>query len=207
MAGQLFVSTIEVPQKVRALNTTPSQTFLNMPFQEAVDYFVQKYGADSESAIEILQKYRDRASATADRTLEQIAKNIVERIRSTLETQEGSLQEFLAEFSAEPLNKGYLETVYRTNIQSSYGAGRLTQIEAVAEDFGYVQFMTAGDAAVRPQHAKYDGKIWKHSDPQWREFAPPVKWSPYNCRCAIVLRDAEDVDESSEEFTRTLVAE
>lgn len=208
MAGQLFVSTIEVPQKIRALTNAPSNTFLNLPFQEAVDYFVERYGADRETALGVLRKYREQAIATADRTLEQIAKNIVARIESTLTTQDGTIRDFVAEFESETLNRSYLETVYKTNIQSAYGAGRVEQIDAVGESFGYVQFMTAGDAAVRDgtknplqNHAAMDGKIWKYSDPQWKKYAPPVG---YNCRCAVVLRDAEDVDESSEEFTRVL---
>jgi len=47
----------------------------------------------------------------------------------------------------------------------------------------YVRYITAGDDRVRPEHAKRNGKIYRHQD------APYI--GEYNCRCVLVPANYE----------------
>lgn len=47
----------------------------------------------------------------------------------------------------------------------------------------YLQYRTANDGKVRPEHAALHGVTLPLSDPFWEEFYPPNGW---NCRCTVV---------------------
>lgn len=84
-------------------------------------------------------------------------------------------------------------TVFRTNVQTAYGAGRLRQIErpAVREAYPFVEFQTVGDARVRDAHKQLEGLVFRVGSPAMRRCSPPCG---YNCRCSWGLRTAEDVE-------------
>lgn len=46
-----------------------------------------------------------------------------------------------------------------------------------------LQYRTANDGKVRPEHATMHGITLPPSDPFWEEFYPPNSW---NCRCNVV---------------------
>lgn len=82
--------------------------------------------------------------------------------------------------------KHHLETVYRTNIQSVVNAARYKELQsdspALRQFFPDLQYVTAGDAAVRDEHAALDGLIYPRDHPFWEQYYPP---NGYNCRCIV----------------------
>ena len=56
----------------------------------------------------------------------------------------------------------------------------------------YVEYVTAGDELVRPEHAMRNGKIYRHEDAPWI--------GEYNCRCLLVPADYK-VEEKEAEVT------
>lgn len=73
-----------------------------------------------------------------------------------------------------------LETIYRTNMQGAYMAGRRLQQEEDAEERPYLQYIAVADASTRPEHLAMNGKIFPIDDPIWDTWTPPCG---YNCRC------------------------
>lgn len=79
-------------------------------------------------------------------------------------------------------NSNYLRAEYNF-VQSS--AEMAAKWERFSEDGDryYLQYRTAGDGKVRPEHAALNGVTLPPSDPFWEEYYPPNGW---NCRCTVV---------------------
>ncbi|AXE33111.1 phage minor head protein [Chromobacterium phragmitis] len=94
-----------------------------------------------------------------------------------------------------------LETIFRTNMQSSYMAGRFQEQLANAEARPFWEYVAVLDNRTRPLHRSLHGRIFRYDDPFWRRFYPPNGW---NCRCRVRTRSTRDMerlglDESSSE--------
>lgn len=72
-----------------------------------------------------------------------------------------------------------LKTIYQTNLQSAYMAGRM-QAQMAADSFPYLQYVAVLDGRTRPSHRDLDGKVFRKDDPIWQSIYPP---NGYNCRC------------------------
>lgn len=75
-----------------------------------------------------------------------------------------------------------LSTIFRTNLQSAYMAGRWKQFAAEASEAPYVQYIAVMDGRTRPSHSRFNGKVFRIDDPVWKIIAPP---NGFNCRCRI----------------------
>lgn len=202
MAGSLFVRDVEMADRIKLADELPRPAFLDLPFDEAIEYFNDRFQAP-DRALEVIRVYRDRADEAAKRTLQVIAEQMVKQLEADLKSG-GTFEEFAAEFGDKGFDAGYLDNVYRTNIGTAYGAGHVREIEELAEHIGFVEYVTAGDERVRApkgknteNHAALEGKVWRVDDPQWKVFAPPCG---FRCRCSIIVR--EEGDFSDEQLSR-----
>lgn len=75
-----------------------------------------------------------------------------------------------------------LETIFRTNIQSSYAAGRYQQQMRTVADRPYWEYNAVMDSHTRPVHASFNGRVFAADDPIWQTLYPP---NGYNCRCWV----------------------
>ena len=216
MAGQLFVRAVEVPESQpggsraasrRVLRDEPDSrpSFMRLSFEEALQAFLDRGLVTQAEYREMLATAR-RDSFSA---VELASENLVLRARDLIArhlSEGGSLGTFVEDLrrgevnlGVEPATPWALETIYRTNVQSAYGAGRLQQLEhpAVSAARPLVQYRTANDSRVRPNHAALEGVVFDRStDPGWRQYAPPLG---FNCRCVLrTVREAETVTLSSD---------
>lgn len=204
LGGQLFVRQVEVPESMpeRALVDKPdAASFLSLPFDEAIQAFLDKRLVTPEEFRRLSDAARTRAFTATRLASDGLRQHAFDLLTNAL--REGStLRDFAAQLQAQEVSLGitpsspaYLETVYRTNVQSAYGAGRYRQITSpvVAAARPYVEYRTAQDSRVRPSHALLDGVIFRQDDPNWSRYAPP---NGYQCRCGIVTLRARDVDQS-----------
>jgi len=77
-------------------------------------------------------------------------------------------------------NQTYLKTEYDTAYQSALMACKWDTLSATCD---YLEYSTAKDNRVRPQHAVLDGLTLPVNSPVWNNIWPPIDW---NCRCTIV---------------------
>ncbi|MCZ9059643.1 phage minor head protein [Escherichia albertii] len=84
-----------------------------------------------------------------------------------------------------------LRTIFDTNIQSSYNAGRYQQQMANVADRPYFERVAVMDLHTRPKHAALNGFTARADDPVWEYFYVP---DGYGCRCRIRARSASDVE-------------
>lgn len=89
------------------------------------------------------------------------------------------------------LNPRRLETIYRTNLQSAYMAGRYQEQLAGAESRPYWEYVAVMDHRTRPAHRSLHGRVFRYDDPFWHSFYPPNGW---NCRCRVRTRSARDME-------------
>ena len=102
-----------------------------------------------------------------------------------------------------------LKTIYQTNLQSAYMAGRAkAQMEAGA--FPYLMYVAVMDGRTRPSHAALNGRIWRKDDPVWQTLFPP---NGFNCRCRTraltagqMQREGLTLSEPPEILTREISA-
>jgi SPP1 gp7 family putative phage head morphogenesis protein len=83
-----------------------------------------------------------------------------------------------------------LQTIFRTNLQTAYMAGRWqAQIENV-DDRPYWRYVGILDGRTRPSHRAMNGKVLRYDDPFWQSFYPPNGWG---CRCRVTTLSADDI--------------
>ena len=83
---------------------------------------------------------------------------------------------------AKGLTPTRLKTIFQTNMQSAYMAGRYADMVEEAEERPFWQYVAILDAKTRPAHRAMNGKIFRYDDPGWKSFYPPCG---YNCRCRV----------------------
>lgn len=79
-------------------------------------------------------------------------------------------------------NRNYLRAEYNFAVASAQSAARWEEFEAGGDRYD-LQYRTAGDGRVRPEHAALDRITLPVSSPFWDSFMPPNGW---NCRCSVV---------------------
>lgn len=102
-----------------------------------------------------------------------------------------------------------LKTIYQTNLQSAYMAGRM-KAQQEADAFPYLMYVAVMDGRTRPSHAALNGKVWRKDDPVWSSIYPP---NGFNCRCRTraltpgqMTREGLDVADAPDVVTRDTAA-
>ncbi len=87
-----------------------------------------------------------------------------------------------------------LDTVFRTNVQSAYGAGRYEQATDpdVLESHPYWVFEAVGDSRTSDICRKLDGLVLPANDPAWAGRLPPCH---HACRSTIRNIDEDEARE------------
>lgn len=85
-----------------------------------------------------------------------------------------------------------LATIYRTNLQSAYMAGRYQALSEMRKERPYWEYVAVMDERTRPAHAALNGKVFRADDPVWESIFPP---NGYNCRCRVRALSETDVRE------------
>jgi SPP1 gp7 family putative phage head morphogenesis protein len=177
------------------------QSLFGLPPEEAVRYLQSKGLRITFNWAEMLDEAHARAFTVAKAmrldVLRDIRKGVLDALINgkTLRQFEQELTPLLqakgwwgkqiivdGQGQAQPVQLGSprrLKTIYQTNLQSAYMAGRQkAQLEADA--FPYLMYVAVMDGRTRPSHAALNGKIWRKDDPVWASIYPP---NGFNCRC------------------------
>jgi len=89
----------------------------------------------------------------------------------------------------------HAETVFRTNIMTSYNEGRRDAFEdpELAGAFPAWQYVAVLDNRTRETHARQNGKVYLADDSYWDEWYPP---NGFNCRCIVIPISVHRFDDS-----------
>lgn len=78
-----------------------------------------------------------------------------------------------------------LETIYETNMQSAYMAGRYAGMMQATQYAPWWEYSAIMDNRTRPQHAALNGRVFRFDDPFWDTWYPP---NGFRCRCRVIPR-------------------
>lgn len=78
-----------------------------------------------------------------------------------------------------------LETIYETNMQSAYMAGRYAQMMQATQYAPWWEYSAIMDSRTRPAHAALSGRVFRYDDPFWDSWYPP---NGFRCRCRVIPR-------------------
>lgn len=86
-------------------------------------------------------------------------------------------------------NPARLSTIFRTETQGAYNAGRYESMLANAKNRPYWRYVAVMDLRTRPAHARLHNRVFHYLDPIWKFIFPP---NGFNCRCRVeALTEAE----------------
>lgn len=173
--------------------------------KNAVAYLKSKGYAITWNWQEMLDQAHDQSFTVA----KAMRLDLLSDIRGALETalQEGqTLKQFIADLQPVLESQGWwgqqvivdsdgvgelvqlgsprrLKTIYQTNLQSAYMAGRKAEMEQTTETHPYWMYVAILDGKTRPSHRALNGQVFRHDDPIWSAIFPP---NGFNCRCRVV---------------------
>lgn len=151
-----------------------------IPFQAAIEDLITREPRLAPSADAVQNVYRTRHAFAVMRATDLA---VTRKVQSILKT---SIQKGLSEPKTADLiedltgwSRGYSQTVYRTNTNTAFNAGRFVQARDpdVSEVIGALKFVSANDEDTRPNHRAAHGLIASPSDPVWARVAPPLGYN------------------------------
>lgn len=177
----------------------------------ASEYLKNKVSQTSWNWYDIYEKEHDKIFTVAKTAGYDVLKDIRAAVQKAID--EGTtLKQFQKELKPTLQKKGWwgktadpnnpekevqlgscrrLETIYRTNLRTSYQAGRYQALEDNAKFRPFWQYVAVLDDRTRKEHKELNGKVFRHDDPFWENFFPPNGW---NCRCTVKSLSQKDLD-------------
>jgi hypothetical protein len=171
---------------------------LKRPFAEQVAFFRAKLGnlVPTATWTDMLRAAHDRGFMVAGAQSADLLADLGAAVDRAV-TEGVGIEAFRKDFQAIVAKHGWAyngevnwrtRTIYRTNIATSYAAGRLAQLR----DGGFTHYLYKHGDSVEPrmQHLAWDGLVLPADHPFWKAHYPPNGWG---CSCRVVgLRNPED---------------
>ncbi|MBF0568293.1 MAG: minor capsid protein [Nitrospirae bacterium] len=186
---------------------------IGLPPEYAIEYFQKKGYKITWDWHEALREAHTKAFTVAKVMRLDILKDIRDAVEKALKTGM-TFEEFQAELEPKLRAKGWwgkqeiatedgiktvqlgstrrLETIYRTNLQVAYMAGRYKALMKDVANRPYWQYVAVMDSKTRPAHKALNGKVFRYDDPFWDTHFPP---NGFGCRCKVFGLSANDMKE------------
>lgn len=168
---------------------------LRRPFAEQVAFFRGKLGrlVPTRTWRDLWREAHDRAFMVAGAQSADLLADLAAAVDKAIAEGE-SLEQFRARFDEIVARNGWTgwtgegtaagrawrtRTIYRTNLATSYAAGRYAQLQA----FPLWIYRHGGSREPRPEHLAWDRMILPRDHPFWQTHFPPSAWG---CSCYVV---------------------
>lgn len=173
----------------------PSAEYYPLPFEEAIRFLKARVSLTKAEWAALEPKLAFRAFTLAKLTQCDYIEAIRGRLVSALEKGEGIEQTWadakaIAESDGSSLKPGYWETVYRTNVQTAYNAGRRMQFNR-AKPKAYA-LMVLEDERTSAICRPLVGLVLPADHPFWETHWPPFH---FNCRTTVRGIYGEELDQ------------
>ena len=161
------------------------------PFAEAVAWFLDKEILTREDFNKLAAEMKGKAFTAARVLAADELQAVYDAVLTAIESGQ-TLRDFVLATEEILTRPWHRETVFRTNVLSSYGAGHWEQAQEIRALRPYARYSAVMDGRTRPSHAALHGLIYPLDHPFWRTYWPP--WD-YNCRCFAVTLSQWEVEQ------------
>lgn len=182
-----------VKQETSSDFADPIYTIKPIPLdlEDAISYFSRLMPVDindyRQLQTDLKAKYFTIAEAEGQAMVEQLKGYVQQAIEkgTTLEEFKKNANDLFGQMGLEPADPWKLETAFRTNVQTAYGAGNYEKYQDpdLKDMLPYFRYSAILDSGTRPTHRAMNGFIAARDDPIWDEWWPP---NGFNCRCGVV---------------------
>lgn len=164
--------------------------FSTLQFEEAIRYLRGKANLPTAKWSDLIGAAHARSFTVAGATRLALLQDFRTAIAEAI-AQGQSIGPFRKEFDRLVTKYGWsyhgtrgwrTRVIYDTNLRSAHMAGRWEQVQRQKATRPYLQYQTAGDSNVRPEHQEWDGIILPIDDPWWSTHLPLNGWG---CRCTV----------------------
>lgn len=207
--GSLFDEIPDFEETLMTAATPPNKVWTP---KEGLEWFKDRVPVPASIFHELTAETRASAWTVSNWTswgfLSDIQTSIGEAIESG-QTYSSWFNDVSGKIEAEGFQEvvaGQMYTVFNNAVLNTYSVEKYQGLKAAAELRPFWQYLTVNDGAVRPEHQKLHGKIYRHDDPIWSWLYPP---NGYNCRCYIKSLSARQMKDKrlSTKSDRKLVDE
>jgi uncharacterized protein with gpF-like domain len=165
-----------------------SVNYGTLPFQEQIDFFLDKLALDTQTWADIRKGMHARAFVVAGARGDVLA-DFHKAVRAAIEDGE-TLADFRKRFDAIIKRYGWdyngsrnwrSKVIYDTNLRTSYAAGRYKQMQDVKSERPYWEFHHTPVRYPRELHIEHPPDGWNGltlnaDDPWWDVHYPPDGW-------------------------------
>lgn len=165
-----------------------------LPFEEAEKFFKSRVSLTKKEWLDLEPKLRFRAFTIAalgdPDIIDKVRTRMIAQLKtgSTLESF-WNLEKVEAMAGVSKKSPFYWETVYRTNMQTSYNAGRAMEYQKTQPE--YLEFVGIEDERQTSVCAQRSGIILPATHPFWSTNWPPLH---FNCRSTVRGVFKEEID-------------
>lgn len=165
-------------------------TIGSVPFQEAIEHFRGKLKIQTQRWDDMMGEPHAKGFTVAGATSADLLSDFYTAVDKAI-AQGLSIGDFRKDFDKIVAEHGWnykgsrgwrTRVIYDTNLRTAHMAGKWQQFQRAKDTRPYLQYFTAGDGRVRPQHAAWDGLVLPINDPWWETHYPPNGWG---CRCGV----------------------
>lgn len=183
LAGAILLGMDHAEGGLRLADPTPEHT--PIPFEEAIQFLKARVSLTKAEWAALEPKLAFRAFTLAKLTQCDYIEAVRGRLVTALEKGEGFEQLWndikgIAESDGATIKPGYWETVYRTNIQTSYNAGRRMQFDRSPP--AALALMVLEDERTSDICRPLAGLVLPYDHPFWEDHWPPFH---FNCRTTV----------------------
>jgi hypothetical protein len=178
--------------------------FGSLPFREQIEFFQSKIPAPTSGWADVYGAEHDRAFMVAGIARMDVLDDLKAAVHKA-QAEGTGLREFRRQLQESMAEKGWAfpgdfhqrsRLIYRTNLRSSYSAGREAQMAdpelRKASPFKvYRSGVHFGSKEPRPEHLSWDGLVLPVDDAWWDTHSPTNGWG---CKCKAFLVNQRQMD-------------
>jgi hypothetical protein len=183
-----------------------SAEYMDLPFDEAIDYFRQKVKLPTRTWKDLWQGMHARSFVVAGAMKTELLEDLYAAVDKGI-SQGTTLAEFRKDFDALVDRHGWkykggkgwrTGVIFNTNLATAYAAGQHAQMTDpdVLKARPYLRYVASSSANPRPEHMQWYNTILPADDPWWNTHRPPNGWG---CKCGVVNHSAREVERLKKE--------